>query len=104
MSNLIAEREVAARQRKAFAIYARLSAIGVTADQAAHFDDAAWKGAAEAAQQRPPGKNGQTKRIVVEMLAASERERALCPWCSLGDPEGVTGPRQPAGHDGPCSR
>lgn len=96
------EREIVARQRKAFALYTRLTGLGVTADRAAHYDDAEWTGVAKAAEVRVPGP--LTRRIVVEMLAASERERALCPFCGLGDPAGEAGPRKAAGHDGACAR
>lgn len=102
MSAAIEEREITARRNKAFALYLRLSGTGVTADAAAHFTDADWNGAAAAANVRAPSL--LTRRIVVEMLAASERERSRCPFCGLGDPDGVPGPRQAVGHDGPCSR
>jgi hypothetical protein len=99
VSAAIEERVVTARRNKAFALYLRLFGTGITA---AHFTDEEWSGAAVAAGTRLP--SGLTRRIVVEMLAASERERSLCPFCGMGDPAGVPGPRQAVGHDGPCSR
>lgn len=98
----ITEREADARRRKAFALFTRLSSIGMTADTVAHYDDKQWHAAALAAETRDPGPI--TRRIVVEMLAESERERALCPFCGMGDPEGEPGARKPPGHDGPCSQ
>jgi hypothetical protein len=93
---------VVSRQRKAFALYVRLTGLGVTADAAAHYGDEEWRGAAQAAEVRVP--SSITRRIIVEMLAASERERALCSWCGLGDPDGEPGPRKPMGHGGACAK
>lgn len=96
------ERETVARRNKAFSLYLRLSGMDITADKAAHFTEEEWSGAAEAAGVRLP--HDLTRRIVVEMLASSERERALCPFCGIGDPAGEPGPRKPPGHTGACSR
>lgn len=102
-STVASERETTSRRAKAFAIYLRLTSLGITADKAAHYTDEQWKHAGTAAERRAPGP--VTQRIVVEMLAASERERALCVYCGMGDPDGEPGvKRKPSGHLGRCSQ
>lgn len=102
LSATASAREVESRRAKAFSLYVRLTGLGIDADRAAHMTDEEWSGAAEAASVRIP--SPITRRIVVEMLAASERERSLCAFCGLGDPQGQPGDRKTAGHKGPCSK
>lgn len=90
------------RRFKAAAIFTALRESGVSADAAAHYDTAQRVAAAVAAGQRRP--SPRTWTVVVEMLATSERERALCPFCGIGDPAGEPGPPKPAGHTGRCAR
>lgn len=90
------------RSAKAARIAAVLRARGRTPADAARMDRAARREIERAAQTRPA--SDDTWRVVVEMLAGSARERALCVTCGLGDPDGEPGPRKAAGHEGPCAR
>lgn len=92
-----------ARIRKAAQIAGVLIGWGATADIVARFTDGDRRATERVAGVRNRGSD-DTWRIVVEMVAGSARERALCPFCGHGDPEGVPGPRQSLGHDGPCSQ
>lgn len=91
-----------ARALKAYAIATMLLRAGATADTVAHLTEPQRRTAERAAGTRRG--SDATWRIVAEMVARSERERARCPFCGLGDPEGVVGPRQAVGHAGPCSK
>jgi hypothetical protein len=91
-----------ARAAKADLIVRGLMREGVTADQAARFTDDQQYAAAEAVGKPLPSR--QTWRLVVEMLAGSRAERALCPTCGCGDPQGDPGPRKPYQHPGRCAR
>lgn len=92
----------AARARKADLIVRGLLLDSVTADQAARFTDDQQRAAAAAVGKPRP--SVLTWRTVVEMLAGSRAERALCPTCGLGDPQGDPGPRKPYQHPGRCAR
>jgi hypothetical protein len=87
---------------KASKIVASLTEAGCDAQTAARLDEPGRRLAEQHAGTRKA--SDDTWRIVVEMLAHSERERALCAFCGLGDPEGEPGPRKPTGHAGACSR
>lgn len=90
------------RAHKAARLASALHAIGAKADDAAHFTDADWREAEALAEVRRA--SVRTRRLATEMLAGSSNPQALCPFCGLGDPEGVPGPRKPFGHPPPCSR
>jgi hypothetical protein len=83
-------------------IASHLLGLSATADDVAHFNDDDRRMAEKSAGTRKG--SDDTWRMVIEMLAASHRGRALCPFCGHGDPEGVAAPPQPFGHPGPCSR
>lgn len=90
------------RERKVEAIVVGVAGAGYGAREAARFTDAQWKALTDSLGLRRP--SPISKRMVVERLAGSVRERALCPTCALGDPEGEAGPRKPSGHPGRCTR
>ena len=69
--------EVHHRETKVWALVAFLRSIGITADDAAHMDDAAWAAAARAATVNPP--SDISRRLVVSMLASSRAPEALDP-------------------------
>jgi len=91
------------RARKADQIARHLAAGGVTAAQAVRFTEDQRREHEVAAGIKHKGSD-TTWRSVIEMLAGSHAPEARCLTCGLGDPEGVDGPPQPFGHDGPCSR
>lgn len=96
------ERAAESRRVKAGRLAHVLRERGDTVVAVAHFGRTERKVVEQAAGTRKA--SDATWRIVVEMLAHSARERALCTTCGLGDPEGEPGPRKPAGHEGRCSR
>jgi hypothetical protein len=96
-------REHLGRERKVSLLVSGLLQSGFTANEIAHFTDAQWHMAASGLGiKRDP--SGLTRRLVVERLAQGAQQRALCPTCGEGDPEGVPGPRKPFGHSGNCAR
>jgi hypothetical protein len=98
-----ARREAEGRERKVDALVVGVSMAGLPASRIARFTDADWDDLTKSLglKRRP---SGLTRRIVVERLAGGSHERALCPTCGLGDPEGEPGPRKPFGHEGGCAR
>lgn len=93
------------RARKADQIARTLHARGVTAAEAVHFDDDERREVEALAGFDAKHKASDTTwRSIVEMLAGSAMEGALCPTCGIGDPEGVAGPRKPYLHPGECSK
>lgn len=97
-----AQRIAQARSVKAAKIVAALQAAGSDANAAAHLPPEGRRLAEKAADVRKA--SDETWTVVVEMLAASSRARALCVTCGLGNPAGEPGPRLPAGHPGECHR
>lgn len=96
------ERMHESRRMKAATLVGALRAGGFTAAEAVHFDRQQRAMIAQVARTRVP--SNDTWRLVVSMLAGSASREALCPFCGLGDPEGVPGPAGRAGHPGVCSR
>lgn len=92
------------RQDKADKIAAALRAAGIGPAQAVRLTIPDRHRIEQDAQLRPSREGSGAWRIAVEMLAGSPRERALCPTCKLGDPDGEPGQPKPHGHNGPCVR
>ena len=88
------------RTMKAERIAQTLIDHGVDASQAAHLSIPERRGYEALAGVRLG--SALTWREAVDMLARSAR--TPCPFCGHGDPDGVVGPPQPFGHEGPCSR
>lgn len=96
-----------ARHLKATTLAYALRDGGFTAETAARLDTDGRHKAEDIAGTRPKsGKyaSDETWRIVIETLARSERERALCAFCGIGNPDGEPGPRKAPGHEGECSK
>ena len=91
------------RALKATDLFLHLERLQCTAAQAAHLTLPERRAVERQAGTRKAS-DDKTWPIVVEMLARSERFRALCVTCGLGDPQGVPGPRKVSGHEGECSR
>lgn len=101
------QRIAQARAIKAAKIVAVIEAGGENADLAAHLTTEQRHEVEKHAGTRTKSghwASDETWRVVVEMLAASSRARALCPTCGLGNPAGPVGPRLPHGHQGECTR
>lgn len=93
------------RAHKADRIARRLAVIGMDAPTAARLTEEQRREVEAAAGIDAKHKGSdQTWRSVVDMLAGSHKPGALCLTCGHGDPEGIDGPPQPFGHDGPCSK
>lgn len=90
------------RALKASQLAASLRDHGVNVAAAARYDSPQRRAAEVAAQVRKASE--ETWRQALDMLAGSTQQHALCPFCGLGDPLGVTGPRQRFNHGGPCSK
>lgn len=91
-----------ARHLKATTLAYALRDSNCDAATAARLDEPARRLAEQAAGVRKA--SDSTWRIVVETLARSERERALCAFCGIGNPDGVAGPRLAPGHEGECRK
>ena len=91
------------RAAKADQIARHLEAAGIDAAAATRLSDDERREHEVAAGVHHKGSD-TTWRSVIEMLAGSTMPGALCRTCGLGDPEGVSGPRKPHGHAGPCSQ
>lgn len=89
------------RKLKAARIVDCLRLLGVTAADAVQFDQKDRRMAEAAAGVTNRGSDN-TWRIVIEMLAGSSREEALCPTCGHGNPLGAIGPPMPYLHEGEC--
>lgn len=76
----------------------RLQALGVTADDVAHFVAADRKMAEKATGIGR--RSDETWMLTANMLAGSAQ--VDCPFCGHGDPQGAPGPPLPYGHDEPC--
>jgi hypothetical protein len=76
----------------------RQNALAAAAKAAAHYDELVWAWVYQLAEVRPstgPDRGAHTRALAVDMLAASSREAARCPFCPIEL-------RRPFWHEGEC--
>lgn len=72
--------EIHNRETKVWSLVRFLRQIGITANDAAHMDDAAWQAAARAAEVNEPSEI--SRRFVVAMLSGSKAPEVMDPSSS----------------------